>query len=363
MAGKKAPKYVTPAIGNSATTWRALWDFAPKAHPGFRSRKFITRMVIASLAPFRAWESFRGKEKLKHAEIHPEPVFIIGHWRSGTTHLHNLMSLDPQFGYLTNVHSLFPHSFMYNRFVPWIAKVMMPGTRPMDSMKIGLHTPQEEELALMNMGPESYYHAWAFPDVAEIFYDRTIAFTKASDKESWSKRYLELLRKISLNHNSKRLLLKNPPNTARIPVLLELFPNAKFIHIHRDPVEVYASTEKLLTRVLPYFQFRVSPEGFMESHIITTYSRLMKAYLDHRSMIPEGQLVETNMAALGNYPMEELERIYASLGLKLGKESRERISTYASQKKGHRRSTYELPADLVDRIRNEWSFVPDDWYQ
>lgn len=362
MGKNKAPKYVTPAIGNNATGWREIWKAAPPAQQPFRNRKRVTRLVIASMAPFRAWEDWKLNAKLKETDIHPEPIFIIGHWRSGTTHLHNLMSLDPQFGYLTNLHSLFPHAFMCNRFIPWVAKKMMPGTRPMDSMKIGLNTPQEEELALMNMGPSSYYHAWAFPDVAEEFYRRNIAFTDETDKGLWMERYGQLLTKVSLNHSGRQLLLKNPPNTARIPVLLEMFPKAKFIHIHRNPFEVFASTEKLLTRVIPYFQYRALPEGFLHEHILRTYKKLMSSFLKHQRRIPQGQFVETSMSALGTDPMGELERIYTTLGLDIGAKTRKEIGEYARVKQDHRKSTYDLSEDVKENIRHAWDFVPESWY-
>ena len=34
----------------------------------------------------------------------------------------------------------------------------------------------------------------------------------------------------------KRIVLKSPAHTARVRVLLELFPKARFVHIIRDPV-------------------------------------------------------------------------------------------------------------------------------
>src|SRR5260370_42206574 len=38
--------------------------------------------------------------RVNRVEVNPRPTFILGHWRSGTTLLHNLLSLDPQFAFL-----------------------------------------------------------------------------------------------------------------------------------------------------------------------------------------------------------------------------------------------------------------------
>src|SRR5687768_18104609 len=39
-----------------------------------------------------------------------------------------------------------------------------------------------------------------------------------------------------------RSILKSPPHTCRVPTLLRLFPDARFVHIVRDPYAVYPST-------------------------------------------------------------------------------------------------------------------------
>jgi omega-hydroxy-beta-dihydromenaquinone-9 sulfotransferase len=73
---------------------------------------------------------------VKPLKIQNDPIFVIGHWRSGTTFLHMLMSQDEQFGY---------------------------SKRPMDNITMDLDSSQEEEYSLENLGLCRFYHGWSFP--------------------------------------------------------------------------------------------------------------------------------------------------------------------------------------------------------
>ena len=62
------------------------------------------------------------------------------------------------------------------------------------------------------------------------------------------------VKKISYKYIGKRVLLKSPANTGRIKEILEVYPDACFIHIHRDPYAVYQSNVKLYEKILPLFE-------------------------------------------------------------------------------------------------------------
>ena len=54
------------------------------------------------------------------------PLFILGHWRSGTTHLHNLLSLDERFAYPRFDQVMIPNTFLTGQRVMWAASVLLP---------------------------------------------------------------------------------------------------------------------------------------------------------------------------------------------------------------------------------------------
>src|SRR3954471_14967658 len=65
------------------------------------------------------------------------PLFILGHYRSGTTHLHNLLALDPQFAAPTFFQVLNPHTFLTNeRYAAPVADKLVVRRRYQDEMAL-----------------------------------------------------------------------------------------------------------------------------------------------------------------------------------------------------------------------------------
>src|SRR5678816_885369 len=56
-------------------------------------------------------EDVRYGASVRDANVLP-PLFVLGHWRSGTTHLHNLLAVDDRFAFPNNYQALFPHAFL-----------------------------------------------------------------------------------------------------------------------------------------------------------------------------------------------------------------------------------------------------------
>lgn len=93
--------------------------------------------------------------------------------------------------------------------------------------------PQEEEYTICGLSPYSYYHSWCFPQNME-FYNRFVCFNNVPKSliEEWKRIYISI-KKRDVSMDGKRLLLKNPANTGRVKLILDMFPDAKFVHISR----------------------------------------------------------------------------------------------------------------------------------
>ena len=95
------------------------------------------------------------------------PLFILGHYRSGTTHLHNLLALDPQFAAPTFFQALNPHTFLTTeRLAAPVADRLVVRRRYQDEMALGAGVPSEDEFALGTMTGLSPYLGWYFPETA-----------------------------------------------------------------------------------------------------------------------------------------------------------------------------------------------------
>jgi hypothetical protein len=291
------------------------------------------------------------------------PLFVLGHYRSGTTHLHNLLALDPQFAAPTLFQALNPHTFLTNeRFAAPLADRLIIRRRYQDEMALGAGVPSEDEFALCVMTGLSPYMAWCFPDDGAI-YDRYLTFREATDGEvaRWGNALTLFLKKLTLRHG-RPLVLKSPPHTARIRLLLALFPDARFVHIRRDPYVVFRSTRHLIRAVQPLYHLQDGPIQDSDDHILSVYTEMYDAYFEERGVIPEGQLCEVSFEDLERAPVGVVRSIYESLGLPGFEDLRPGLEGYLSTIAGYRKNRHEeLPEPLRRRIAQEWGRSFDEW--
>ena len=105
--------------------------------------------------------------RIERTRIDQSPIFVIGHWRSGTTLLHELLTLDDRHAYPDTYACLAPDHFLVSRpLCAWWAWLLLPRRRPMDNLPVGLKRPQEDEWALSTMGVPTPYAVFAFPNNA-----------------------------------------------------------------------------------------------------------------------------------------------------------------------------------------------------
>jgi omega-hydroxy-beta-dihydromenaquinone-9 sulfotransferase len=267
------------------------------------------------LFPFHLLEIIFYSGKIKRTPISKDPVFIIGHFRSGTTYLHNLLCQDRQFGFPTTYQCFVPGVFLTGKgFIKAIHKTTLPEKRPMDDVKLDSDFPQEEEFAMLALSPYSYYQCYYFPKkTTELF--KSFAMVDQKNSSNWEKLFLFIVRKITYISNGKQLVMKNPVNTVRISRLVKMFPNAKFIYLHRDQDEVLRSTYKLFDRFLALYSFQEIEEEKLKDNIRWVYQQTIEQYHLQKHMIPCHNLIEISYKNFIHNPLHEVERIYSELQL------------------------------------------------
>lgn len=103
--------------------------------------------------------------KIRRTQIEHAPIFVVGHWRSGTTLLHELLALDPNHAFPTTYECFAPQHFLFTTsWIPKLLRFTVPPKRPMDAMPVTFGSPQEDEFALVCMGSPSPYFRLAFPN-------------------------------------------------------------------------------------------------------------------------------------------------------------------------------------------------------
>jgi len=347
------------AFGASPTAWlRILFQNRFLIHPFLIPKAiFISGAIILS-APFQWYEQLAYRKKLKAVKI-KNPVFILGHPRSGTTFLHYVMSRDPAFGYCTTVQAMIPHLFLsWSGFFSGLLSKALPEKRPMDNLKMGTALPKEEEFALAGYGAESIVTGYYFPKNFSRNFKRNVLFhDNPSGEKKWKKNFDHFLRKLALANGEKTLLLKSPANTARVKEILSLYPDAKFIHIYRNPYEVYQSHLHLFKKLLPMLSFQQVKDEQLEETVFETYIQIHEKYFAEKSLVPPGNLVEVRYEDFIAEPLKHLDIIYRSINPE-GFESakpffEEELKSYSDYNK----NKFTLSTALAGKISERFGFA------
>ena len=314
------------------------------------------------ITPLCWWEKARFGRQVAGVRLAHPPVFIIGHWRSGTTHLHNLMSQDETFGWLSMYQALAPECSRVGR--GWLKKLLariVPAERPMDAMVWPMDAPQEDEIALAKMIPYSFYGWFVWPQRAASMLDRYVLLNAASPAmlDEFAGAYRRLLQSATLDAGGRQLLLKNPVNTARVRLVLEMFPDAKFIHIYRSPYDVYVSTVHLYEQMLRTLALQEVAPGFASEAALVIYEKVMRRFFEDRALVPPGNLAEVSYEALERDPEGELRRIYETLGLSSYDAAAPAFRAYLASLRSYRKNRFELPDDERRRVEEQWGFAFD----
>jgi len=271
------------------------------------------------------------------------PVFVIGHWRTGTTFLHDLFSVDPNLSYPTTYECFFPHHFLLTEnTLANIMKVLLPKKRP-----------QEEEFGMLMLGAGTPYvtHAWPRFGPADTEYLDFKGLSEA-ERKKWADAYMWFYRRLALKHGGRPLVMKTPANAARLKLLTKLFPDARYIYLSRNPLKVFPSTVKLW-RALYSVQGLHNPpylDRWLDDYVLDMFARLTEDYEEDRHLIPPDRLIELRYEDLIKDPIAILRDIYARLDIGDFAAAEEPMQAYLNTQKEHRVSEYEMPPKLKRKI-------------
>jgi len=352
-----------PLFGISTKNWIRLI----KNNKGI-DNKYLKRGVFITIssiffAPARFLFKIRYDSKINNTKIKYPPVIIVGHWRTGTTYLHELLSQDPQFCSVTLWNTLLPDSFLVLNPLKKFFANFLPKKRPMDEIRVDIDGPYEEEAAIAVLSPWSFFHCLHFARNAEEQYLKSMHFEGLNEEKikQWKESYLKFMKTITYSNNGKRLLLKNPANTTRIQMLLELFPDANFIHIYRNPYKVYLSTIKMRNKVLDKLALQNASRKEIENQVIENYKRVMNCFFKEVKKIPKNKIVEIRYEDLVANPKKQVKKIYEKLNLPGLEKAIPEMNKYLEMQKDYKTNVYKIDKEILDRVKKNWNFTIDLW--
>lgn len=328
------------------------------------SKYRLTKMVCRLLSLLKTFQDSRYEKLLAGKPLEHDPVFILGHWRSGTTFVHNVFSCDKHFGYNTTYQTVFPHLMMFGQaFFKKNMSWLMPDKRPTDNMELAVDLPQEEEFALSNMMPYTYYNFWFLPKYMQEYCDRFLTFEKITDEELkvFEDTFNKLIRICLWNTGGTQFLSKNPPHTGRVKELVKMFPDAKFIYLMRNPYTVFESTRSFFTNTIQPLKLENISNEELEKNILSIYAKLYHRYEADKHLIPEGNLIEVKFEDFEANASSMTEHIYDKLGIPGYDNAKPAIEAYLNKKKGYKKNAYKYNERTVQLVEENWKFALDDW--
>jgi hypothetical protein len=341
------------------------------------------------------------ERRIQSTIIHPRPIFILGHPRTGTTLLHSLLALDEaHFSICTTFCSGFPSCFLWFESIgKTLFASVMDDTRPMDNVALHFDLPQEDELAtnVLSAGTSPYLALFfmqqeptfrpyfAFDD--DCIHKCTTTATRmagdealppdqmAAARKTWTTSFLYLLKKLTLRsqlreqspstprNKPRRLILKSPVHTARIPLLLQLFPDAQFLYIHRHPYEVFRSAAHMADTTYWYTYLNTPTNDQIMEFILRQYEILWDRYEEGRNLLKTDQLVEVSFDEISQHPIETVERIYETLEWKLSTDYRERLREELKDVHScYQRNQHKVLAPSLQKlVQQRWGPSFDRW--
>jgi hypothetical protein len=330
--------------------------------------KYLVRFLF--LFQNGIWASiFYRKEKsiyknlIKKHKLPDDPIIIVGHWRTGSTFLHQLLALDPNFATSNVFQGSIPDSFLTSRksYEPIMGRALK-GTRPMDQVKLSMDEPLEDEYALFRLCSYSPLEGVIFPKQDGYFLNHFPGFLSEDEKlEQWKSALKYFYKKLTLNNNS-RILIKNPFHSFRIKVLNEIFPNAKYIHIIRHPHKVVPSTIRMWDIVGSQNAMNTKWRKPTTGEVSDVLNKMiLQIEKDFKGLSAEKHY-ELKFEDLEKNPINEIKAIYKHLNVQFSDEFEQQIIQFLNSVKGYKKNKYTIPESdklEINNILKSWMQAKD----
>jgi len=307
----------------------------------------ITRRRIVGLLAnlLRAQALYAARPEILREEIRA-PIFIVGLQRTGTTMLHRLLARDPGLRSLASWEALSPAPLRrrpWHRRDPRIRTAVLAerGLRYLAPDFFAIHPVEaegvEEEVILLDHSflstvAEATLHVPTFSTWLEE-QDQTPAYATL-------KRLLQLLQ---WQDRRERWILKTPHHLEWLDTLLAIFPDARIIQTHRDPVKTLASFCSMIAHGRGVFSDRVDPRE-IGAHWARKTQRMVARSMAARERAGAASFLDVSYYDLMEDPLTEVERIYRFIGRPFTAGVREAIAVARGENPQHKhgRHAYRL---------------------
>ena len=301
--------------------------------------------------PFAWLQSLIYGRRIQVCACPDDPVVVIGHWRSGTTYLHQLLAADPTAATARNCFTIAPQAALVLKpLLRHLLQSLMTQHRPIDAVPWGAEDPQEDEVGLARLTMDTNMAGIAFP----LNYPRHFRRAVLNSTPEFEQTLLYFTRLTWLHEGAGKthLVIKNSAHTARIALLLRLFPRARFVYLHRQPIDSVRSLVQVKQRLAHLVGLQEPPSSLRQvEETVAAHDQLLDAFARSRHLIPKGQLVEIAYDDLVQSPLITLQRIYSALEISGWGSARDAIAARIAKGKAYKAQPVALEAEAEQRLQ------------
>ena len=320
--------------------------------------KFLLGVILSLVfLPWRLIESAIYYFKAKKVKVR-EPLFVVGHWRTGTTMTQYMLGQDKSFSFINPLTNYSVNS----KLIGWILRKPLTEElktgRDMDNMQWGVDMPYEDYITFTLWSPLSSWIGNLYPQSAKKYQDYAfVDEMPVKFQRKWYKQYDAMLRKLAVEFPPEyRYLLKSPDATARVKYLSEVYPDSKFVATYRDP---YATIRSMIhMQRISYGMFalqEVPDDEALEDFVIEQFKRVYKKYFEDVKSISSDRLIEIKFEDLEKDPLTELKKVYDHFGYDW-KKAEEPIRAYVEKVGDYKKNVFDYSPRFIKRINRELDF-------
>lgn len=343
-------------------TWGNIFNLMleNKAHvsPRYIPRFGYALAIVSFTTPFRILQKYKLKKIVSNIKLKHDPVFVMGNYRTGTTYMITTLSKDPNRAFTSNLLAYtFPFYFTLPSLSRKIVVSSLPEKRPMDNVLLSADEPTEEEYCLGSFSKYGYYHGMVFPQAFRKMAKYHSFKGLPDDEKQWKKDYDYVIRSLTYLADGKQLFLKNPAIAFRIKPVLDLYPNAKFIHTYRNPYTLYASNIHYYKKVLPIYTLQNYTDEMLKEEILSLYEEHIKCFEESKQLIPPKNLVEIRYEDYIADPMPVMKSIYDQFELTGWDKAAVEFQKHFEKQLSYKTNKFKIADEVIETVNNRWDHI------